>query len=607
MNKYARLVRFVIPHAWELVLAAVCMVITSAFGGVSISMIIPLVDKVIAGKKIMVPGNVPLPAPIQYLLDAANSMSAMELLNSMMIIVTVLWLLKNFFGFYQTYLMNDVSQRVIRDVKNTIYKKFLTLSMDFYSRNSTGKLMSRVTYDAAIIRDSISSGLTDLFYQPIQLIIYMSMLIGIKVYFSISWVLIVISIGIFLLVVYPVMLIGKKLKAISKKSQEKMGDITTTLHETISGVRVVKAFSMEDYEAKKFADQNNYFYKLEMKSVKRMAVVSPLTEFVGMICVAVILWIAGKEIVSGALSAGAFVTFLACMLSILKPIKRLTNVYNINQQALAAADRIFETLDANPSVMEKPGAVELPRIRERVALRHVYFRYEDKDILKDINIEVKVGEIAAFVGPSGVGKTTLVNLVPRFYDVTEGQILVDGIDVRDCTLKSLMGQIGIVTQETILFNDTVASNIAYGTRSFDKDGVMRAAKIANAHDFIMRMPKGYETMIGERGFRLSGGEKQRLAIARAVFKDPPILILDEATSQLDTESEILVQEAIDRMMKGRTVFVIAHRLSTIKHATSIYVLDGGRVVDKGSHEELIAKEGLYKRLYDMQFRDNVLK
>ncbi|MDD5437416.1 MAG: ABC transporter ATP-binding protein, partial [Candidatus Omnitrophica bacterium] len=446
------------------------------------------------------------------------------------------------------------------------------------------------------------TGLTDLLYQPVQLVVYAALLLFVKIYFSISWVLIGISILLFLLVVYPVAKIGKRLKSISRQSQEKMGDMTTTLHETISGIRVVKAFSMEDYEAKKFAAQNQSLYRLTMKQVKRMTVVSPITEFVGIACVAVILWIAAKDIISGVLSAGAFIAFLASLLSLMKPIKRLTNVYTINQQAMAAAERIFETLDAKPSIMEKPGAVALPKIKEGVRLEDVRFKYEDKEVLKGISLDVRVGEVAAFVGPSGTGKTTLVNLIPRFYDVTSGRITIDGVDIRDCTTKSLMEQIGIVTQETILFNDTVAANISYGSGVHTKEDVEKAAHIANAHDFIMKMPKGYDTIVGERGFRLSGGEKQRLAIARAVFKDPPILILDEATSQLDTESELLVQEAVDRMMRGRTVFVIAHRLSTIKHASMIYVLDLGRIVDKGSHEELLRKEGLYKRLYDMQFK-----
>jgi ATP-binding cassette, subfamily B, bacterial MsbA len=407
-------------------------------------------------------------------------------------------------------------------------------------------------------------------------------------------------------VIYPVVKIGKRLKSISRQSQEKVADITTALHETISGIRVVKAFSMEDYEAKRFENQNQTFYKLAMKSAKRMLVVSPITEFVGIFCIAIIMWVAGKQIVSGALSAGAFVTFLAAMLSLMRPIKRLTNVYSINQQAMAAADRIFEVLDTKPSVFDKAGAASLPRISKGVEFKDVYFKYDDKDVLKGLSFSVPVGNVAAFVGPSGVGKTTILNLLPRFYDVTGGSILIDGIDVRDCTGKSLMEQIGIVTQETILFNDTVAANISYGSAKRNIDEISGAAKIANAHNFIMKMPKGYDTIVGERGFRLSGGEKQRLAIARAVFKDPPILILDEATSQLDTESEMLVQEAIDRMMAGRTVFVVAHRLSTIKHASTIYVMDGGRIVEAGAHDELIKKNHLYKRLYDMQFKDNLI-
>lgn len=607
MKKYFRLLKFVLPHAWVLALAGVCMVCTSALGGVSLGMIIPLVDNIIAGKKIALPPGISLPDFVQGLVDKVNAMPPMQLLNSMIIIVMAMWLLKSLFEFCQTYLMNDVAQRVIRDVKDIIYQKFLTLSMDFYSKNPTGKLMSRITYDAAVIRDAISTGVTDIIYQPVQLVIYIAILLTIKVYFSIPMALILISVSLFGLVVYPVVKIGKRLKSISRQAQEKAGDITMTLHETISGVRVVKAFSMEGYEARKFAAQNQFFYKLAMKSVKRMTVVSPLTEFVGVLCIAIILWIAGKRIVSGELSAGAFITFLAAMLSLMRPIKRITNVYSINQQAMAAADRIFEVLDTEPTVKEKRDAIELPKIRQSVKLKNVHFGYGDKEVLKGITIDVRVGDIVAFVGPSGVGKTTILNLIPRFYDVTGGQILIDGVDIRDCTVRSLMSQIGIVTQETILFNDTVAANIAYGSGAARSEDVIKAAKIANAHDFIMKMPNGYDTIVGERGFRLSGGEKQRLAIARAVFKDPPILILDEATSQLDTESEMLVQEAIDRMMAGRTVFVVAHRLSTIKHANFIYVIEGGRIVETGSHEALVKKEGLYKRLYELQFRDNLIK
>lgn len=601
MKEYTRLIRFVLPHGWALALAAACMIGTSAFSGVSISMIIPLIDNIITGKKMVIPTGVFIPHQLKNLIDTINSMPPMELLNKMTILVMIFWLLRNFFEYCQSYFMSDVAQRVIRDVKNTIYAKLMKLPMEFYSGNPTGKLMSRITYDATVIRDSIATGLTDMFYQPIQLIVYLGLVFAVKFYFSISWGLILIGLVLFPLVVYPVVKIGKRLKSISKQSQESMADITTTLHETISGIRMVKAFSTEDREAERFKKQNQKFYRLTMKSTKRMIAVSPITEFVGMFCIAVILWVAGKEIISGYLSAGAFVTFLAALLSLMKPIKRLTNVYSINQQALAAAARIFEVLDTKESVTDRADAVELPKFKDKVEFKNVSFAYDDKEILKDINLEVSAGEIAAFVGPSGVGKTTLVNLIPRFYDVTKGNITIDGVDVRRCSLKSLRSQIGIVTQETILFNETVFYNISYGCKNPKKEDVVRAAEIANAHSFIMKMPNGYDTVIGERGFRLSGGEKQRLSIARAVFKDSPILILDEATSQLDTESEILVQEAIDRMMRNRTVFVIAHRLSTIKHATRIYVLDGGRIVDVGSHDLLIQKEGLYKRLYDMQF------
>ncbi|OGW78892.1 MAG: hypothetical protein A3I73_02935 [Omnitrophica bacterium RIFCSPLOWO2_02_FULL_45_16] len=607
MREYTRLIRFVLPHIWVLVLASLCMIGTSAFSGVSISMIIPLIDNIITGKKMAIPGDILVPAQLMRLIDIVNAMPPMELLNKMTILVLIFWLLRNFFEFCQSYFMNDVAQRVIRDVKNTIYEKLMNLSMDFYSRNPTGKLMSRITYDAAVIRDCISTGLTDLLYQPIQLIVYLGLVFAVKLYFAISWWLILISLALFPLVIYPVVKIGKRLKSISRQSQESMSDITTTLHETISGIRMVKAFSMEEREAGRFKKQNQQFYRLAMKSTKRVIVVSPITEFAGMFCVAVILWIAGKEILSGSLSAGAFVTFLAALLSLMKPMKRLTNVYSINQQAMAAASRIFEVLDTKEIVVEKPNAEELAFFRREVKFKNVFFAYDDKEILKDISLAVSAGEIAAFVGPSGVGKTTLVNLIPRFYDATKGSITIDGVDIRYCKLKSLMSQIGIVTQETILFNETAAYNIAYGRKDPKKEDIIKAAEIANAHAFIMKMPNGYDTIIGERGFRLSGGEKQRLAIARAVFKNAPILILDEATSQLDTESEILVQEAIDRMMKGRTVFAIAHRLSTIKHATRIYVLDGGRIVDVGTHDSLIQKDGLYKRLYDMQFGPALIK
>ncbi|MFC1590484.1 ABC transporter ATP-binding protein [Candidatus Omnitrophota bacterium] len=609
MKNYIRLIKLALPHLWVLILAMACMIMSSVFNGVSISMIIPLMDNVLRDKKLVLHSGIPVTPWLEKIVDKVNAMPPLELLNKIVILVLVLWFLKSFFEYCKTYFMNDVSQRVIRDAKNAIYNKILTLSMDFYSKNPTGRLVSRITYDACIIRDSISTGLMDLLYQPIQLLVYLTIVLTIKVYFSISWVLVIISLALFGLIIYPVAVIGRRLKVISRRSQEQMGDINNTLYETISGIRVVKAFSTEDRETKKVARQNQTFYKLAMKSIKRMTVVSPITEFVGILCIAVILWIVGKQIVSGELSAGAFSAFLLALLAMMKPIKRLTKLYGINQQALAAAYRIFEVLDTRTTVVQKAGAPELPRVSDGITFKDVVFRYEGEkeDVLKDADLSVKVGQVAAFVGPSGAGKTSLVNLIPRFYDVRAGAVCIDGTDIRDVTLKSLRGQIGMVTQETVLFNDTVANNITYGFNDPSMESVERAAKIANAHSFITKLPGGYDTVIGERGFRLSGGEKQRIAIARAVFKDPPILILDEATSQLDTESEVLVQEAIDKLMKGRTVFVIAHRLSTIKNADIIYVLDGGRIVQAGPHGRLIGLEGLYKRLYNIQFRENVLQ
>jgi subfamily B ATP-binding cassette protein MsbA len=382
-----------------------------------------------------------------------------------------------------------------------------------------------------------------------------------------------------------------------------MADINSILFETISGISIIKSFLMEGREKEKFNSHNYKFYKVNLKSVKRILAISPMTEFVGLICCAFVLWIGGRQVVNGALSPGAFITFLAALLATIKPVKQLSRVHTINQQALAAVKRIFEILDKPVSVAEAPQALSLPSLKDKIIFDHIWFGYETKNILKDINIEVKKGEVLAIVGPSGAGKTTLVNLLLRFYDPTRGQIKIDGLDIRQVKISDLRQQIGLVSQETFLFNDTVASNVGYGCLSATGDEIKKAAIAARADGFIMRLPQGYNTIVGDRGFRLSGGEKQRLAIARAILKNPPILILDEATSQLDSAQEILVQEAIEQLMKGRTVLVIAHRLSTIRYAHKIIVLEKGKIAQSGSHEELMASGGLYKKLYEMQFRE----
>ncbi len=610
MKNYLRFLRFILPHAGLFSLAILCMVLSSFFDASPIGMIIPFVDNIISGKAVSIPAEVNAPQILLDLVAKVNSMPRLQLLNTLTIAMVGMFLLKGVFVFLQTYLMCSVSERVIRDVKNRIYRKLLDLSMDFYGKNPTGLLMSRITHDAAVIRDAIGSGIADTFYQPIKIIIYLVMLITIKLFFGIPWTLIFITAVLFPAILYPVMKIGRKLRQISRKSQEKVADISNMLLETISGIKLVKSFNMQDYERKRFEDHNQGYYKLSMKSVKRMKLVSPLTESMAVVCVTAVIWVAGKSIVSGELSAGAFAAFLAAALSLMKPVKRLSSVYGINQQALAATDRIFNILDEPVTIREKSEPVELKFLERDITFENVSFRYtrkKEEAVLKNINLTVKKGELVALVGPSGGGKSTLVNLISRFYDPEKGSIRIDGIDVSDLSINSLREKIGFVTQETLLFNDTVKANLSYGHEDIDEEQLARAAEVANAHGFIKDFPEGYDTIIGERGLKLSGGQRQRIAIARAVYKNPPILILDEATSQLDTESEKLVQEAINNLMVGRTVIAIAHRLSTVIHADKIVVIDRGNIIDTGTHRELLDRNALYRKLYEMQFSDEPVR
>ena len=601
MKNYTRFIRLILPHSGVFALAILCMVLATLFSASPLGLIIPLIDKVVTGKDIVMPAGVNAPQILTNIVEKVNALPALKLLNIMTIMVVLLFIFKGIFDFFKDYFMAVVSQKVIRDLKNTIYRKLQDLSMDFYSHNPTGELMSRITYDAAVIRDAIGTGVADTFYQPIQIIIYTAMLIGVKVYFGVPWNLIVISLVVFPLILYPVIRIGKKLRKISKSSQEKIGDISNMLLETIVASKLVKSFCMEDYEWRRFKAHNQTFYKLNMKTVKRTKIVSPMTEVIGVLCVAVIMWIAAQSIVTGALSAGVFAAFLAAIFSMMKPVKKLSNVYGINQQALAATERVFHLLDEPVTVKERSDAVDLESFDSDISYKNVSFKYEKEYVLNDIDLTIKKGEIIALVGPSGGGKSTLVNLIPRFYDPSGGTVKIDGKDLRDLSTKSLRDKIGLVTQETLLFNDSVKNNISYGHEDIDEEQLVRVAKAANAHRFIKEFPDGYDTMIGERGLKVSGGQRQRIAIARAVYKNPPILIFDEATSQLDTESEKLVQEAINNLMRGRTVIVIAHRLSTVLHADKIIVIDKGMIADAGKHGELFARNDLYKKLYEMQF------
>jgi subfamily B ATP-binding cassette protein MsbA len=592
MRDYLKLLKFIKPYKGRFFLAIVCMAFSALFDGISLAMIVPLSDKVLTNKQIVI--STPLPAFLQAFVDAINRTPPIRMLYYMAIAVATLFLLKGIFAFFQAYLMSGIGQRIIRDIRSKLYTKFQSLSLDFFTHKRGGELISRVTNDVKLVENAVSYGSTDLVYQGLQVVLFTFLV------FFIHAKLALVTVVLLPVISLPIIKVGKVLRRLSRQSQEKMADINSLLYETIIGTRIVKAFNMEKYEIEKFGKFNSAYFKLSMKSIKRSLILSPVTEFLGCLAgVFVFVW-GGREVIAGQISFGVFGLFLGSLLSLVRPFKKLSRVNALNQQAVAASMRIHEVLETSPSVREEPGARELAGFKQTIVFEDVYFNYAAQEILKGINLKVRPGEILAIVGPSGTGKSTLVDLIPRFYDPQKGRILIDGIDVREVTLESLRRQIGIVTQDTILFNDTIKANIAYGNPKAEKDQIMQAAILANAHSFIERLPLGYDTVIGDRGMKLSGGERQRIAIARALMKNPPILILDEATSQLDTESERTVQEALERLMQGRTVFVIAHRLSTVKNAHNIIVLEGGRIIEQGTSSELLIKGGLYKRLCMLQ-------
>ena len=592
MRDYLRLLKFVRPYSGLFLVGVACMAFSALFDGISLSMIVPLADKVLTNKKIIIPAK--LPDSLSGFVDVVNNTSPQVLLNYMVVGILILFIFKGLFGFLQGYLMSDIGQRVVRDIRSKLYNKLQSLSLDYFTHKRGGELISRITNDVKLVENAVSYGSTDLVYQGLQVVIFTFLIFFIYAKLALA------ALVLLPLLSFPIIKVGKVLRRLSRRSQETMADINSILYETIIGTRIVKAFNMEQYEINKFDKINFGYYKLSMKSIKRTLLLGPVTEILGAIVGIFVFFWAGREVISGKISFGVFGLFLGSLLSLIRPFKKLSQVHSINQQAVAASLRIHEVLDTNTSIVEKSGAADLSGFRESVVFDGVYFAYSDKEILKDINLEVKKGQMLAVVGPSGVGKTTMLDLIPRFYDPKKGRVLIDGIDITSVTLKSLRQHIGIVTQETILFNDSIGANIAYGNLGASVTQIEEAARQAHAHDFIQRLPLRYNTFIGDRGIRLSGGERQRIAIARALLKNPPILILDEATSQLDSESERLVQEALDRLIQGRTVFMIAHRLSTIRNAQRIVVLDQGRIVEEGSHSDLLSRSGLYKKLYQMQ-------
>jgi subfamily B ATP-binding cassette protein MsbA len=597
MKNYIKLLSFIKGHEKVFTLAVITMIISSIFEGFQLSILVPMTDRLFTNKQIILP-NQNLPGFVKDIIDYLNHVDPQTMFKWLPVFVLGMLTIKNFFVYIHQYLMSDVSQRIMRDIRFKLYEKIQNLSLDYFSQKRSGELISRITNDVRAIENAVSYGVTDLCRQTLMILIYT------VITFSIYPKAALIVFLIFPLIGIPMNQIGRKLRKLSKSTQEKMADINSFLFETISGIRVVKAFNTEKYEVERFRKTNFEFYKLQMKTVKRLIVLSPITEMFGGICGVIILFAIGQKVLNHELSFGGFVLFFGSIMSIISPVKKLGNVNALTQQALAANDRIYEILEAQPTVQEKTDAKDLAPIKTKIKIENVSFKYLDETdlVLDNINLDINVGELVAVVGPTGSGKSTLVNLIPRFYDPQKGNVLIDGVNVKDVTFKSLREQVGIVTQETILFNDTVRSNIAYGNFNASQAEIEEAAKKAFAHQFIQKMPRGYDTIVGDRGFRLSGGEKQRLSIARAILRNPPLLLLDEATSQLDSESEKYVQEALDQLMRGRTVVAIAHRLSTIIKANKIVVVEHGRIVGLASHDELLKTCDLYKRLYDMQFQ-----
>ncbi|MCB2201499.1 ABC transporter ATP-binding protein/permease [bacterium] len=517
------------------------------------------------------------------------------------VIILIIVVIRNVFYYLQGFFIAYVQQAVVRDFRNRLFSKYQRLSLEYFHKRRTGEIISRVTNDVVVLNQSIDIGFHQLVTDSVMVLVFLSFVI------ILSWKLTLLAFVVMPIIFGFIWFVGKKMRKYSEKAQRRMADVNSVLEEAVNNTRIVKAFSMEEFEEKRFFKTTyNYFRQLlRMTRIRHLSL--PINDFLTTLAGVVILLYAGTQIIQGTgeMSAGDFMTFIIAMFAMIKPVKNLTSIHVKLQEGMAAASRIFRVLDTPETITSIPGARRIEKFTDKIEYRDVSFSYLPQEpVLQKVSFEVRRGEVVAVVGPSGAGKSTLFDLLPRFYDPQAGGIFVDGNDIRDLELSSLRNLMGIVTQETYLFNDTIRHNIAYGQTDISEEKLIHAARMANADRFISQFDQGYDTIVGNRGVRLSGGQRQRIAIARALLKDPEILIFDEATSSLDTESEALVQEAIDRLMTSRTTLVIAHRLSTVKNANRILVLDAGKIVQRGTHEELVAQDGMYQRLYQMQFRND---
>jgi subfamily B ATP-binding cassette protein MsbA len=605
MQQLRRLLSYLRPYTAQSLAAVLLMAAVGALEGFRLLLLGPIFDKVLhpaAPSKELTLFNLPGADRVIYLTQFIPTIGHNNPLTVVALALIGATMIKGVCDYLGTYLVNHAGFGAITDLRNRLYDKVLYRSTAFFSRNSTGTLVSTTVNDVEKIQVTLTVAFAEFLQQFFTLIVLVAVVIVVG--HKLAWILL-----IFIpFVIVSSRRIGLRVRHTTRRGQDKLADIQNILHETITGNRIVKAFSMEQWESRRFHGAAHKLFRANLRSVAAQALSSPLMDIIGAVAIAVLLWVGRTQLTSHAMTQGAFITFIIAVFRLYDPVRKFALFHNNFQQALGASQEIFRFMDEEDEIKDKPEAAVLPPFRKSVRLENVSFSYKETNgdglpVLRNVNLEVSAGEIVALVGSSGAGKSTLVHLIPRFFDVTSGAIRIDGYDLRDVTMASLRAQISIVTQDTILFNDTVRNNIAYGLPDVDQASVVEAARAALAHEFILRMPEGYDTIIGERGLRLSGGERQRISIARALLKNAPILILDEATSALDSEAEALVQSALQNLMSGRTVFVIAHRLTTVRRVDRIVVLEGGHITDSGTHDDLLARLGTYRKLYELQFMD----